>query len=788
MKKIAHTVLFLAFAISFAHAGSTIDPTQPKQNSELNSSVVRGNFAAAYNDINNLSSGYAGANAPTNPTVGQFWRKTNVSPQIIYQWSGSAWLPYSTFDIANSRVTPAFGNPLLAWQQLLTGPSGLGTLGQCLTSTGPGSVPTAQNCVSATTLNASIPLSWNSGTLTLSLNYGSDFVLSGSNLVLSSIIAGQTQGSGTNTPVITVDAKGRVTALSNTTISPPFTAITGQATLSQLPQLPASTVIGNASGVTSGSAALTTAQLTSMVNLATGALSGSVPAWPNDPTLFFNGTGNYAAVPFTSITGSLSCAQMPALTGNVTTSAGACATTIGAGVVTNSMLAGSIAASKLIGTDIATVGTVTAGTWNATSVTPGYGGTGQSSYVLGDLLYASGTTTLSKLSGNTTTAKRYLSQTGTGVVSAVPAWADIAGVDVSGAALTKTDDTNVTLTLGGSASTALLRSASITVGWVGTLAPGRGGFGADISAQSGVPLFTTGVPTFTGTSGTGNFARVTSPVFTTPNLGTPSAVTLTNGTGLPTTGLTGTLQAAQFPALTGDVTTSAGSLTTAIGTNKVVNSMLAQAGAATLKGNPTGSTANASDFTIQGLTARGAPDASNDKLMIYDNAAGTIKYVTPSQIAGASSGTVTSITAGTALTGGTITTSGTIAIDKASSSNYFAGTSNKVPTTDVIYTSEVTVTYGATTTFDFSTFINSSVTLTGNITTMTFSNVIAGKAGSIRFIQDGTGSRTTVWNSILKWAGGNAPTLSTAANAVDVLNYNCLTTTFCQAALVKDVK
>lgn len=43
-------------------------------------------------------------------------------------------------------------------------------------------------------------------------------------------------------------------------------------------------------------------------------------------------------------------------------------------------------------------------------------------------------------------------------------------------------------------------------------------------------------------SGTGNVAMTTSPVFTTPNLGTPSAATLTNATGLPiVAGTTGTL-------------------------------------------------------------------------------------------------------------------------------------------------------------------------------------------------------------------------------------------------------
>lgn len=46
------------------------------------------------------------------------------------------------------------------------------------------------------------------------------------------------------------------------------------------------------------------------------------------------------------------------------------------------------------------------------------------------------------------------------------------------AALTKTDDTNVTATLGGSPSTALLNAASITLGWTGNLAVSRGGTGA----------------------------------------------------------------------------------------------------------------------------------------------------------------------------------------------------------------------------------------------------------------------------------------------------------------------
>lgn len=109
----------------------------------------------------------------------------------------------------------------------------------------------------------------------------------------------------------------------------------------------------------------------------------------------------------------------------------------------------------------------------------------------------------------------------------------------------------------------------------------------------------------------------------------------------------------------------------------------------------------------------------------------------------------------------------------------------------IIYPPETTTTFGATTAFDFSTFINTSVTLTANMTTMTVANVKAGQAGSITFIQDGTGNRTIasgVWNTVFKFSGGTKPTLSTAANAVDVLAYYCRTATYCTASLVTNVQ
>lgn len=59
------------------------------------------------------------------------------------------------------------------------------------------------------------------------------------------------------------------------------------------------------------------------------------------------------------------------------------------------------------------------------------GGTNITSYTLGDILYCSASNVLSKLAGNITSGKQFLSQTGTGTVSAAPAWASLASSDVT---------------------------------------------------------------------------------------------------------------------------------------------------------------------------------------------------------------------------------------------------------------------------------------------------------------------------------------------------------------------
>jgi hypothetical protein len=70
------------------------------------------------------------------------------------------------------------------------------------------------------------------------------------------------------------------------------------------------------------------------------------------------------------------------------------------------------------------------------------------------------------------------------------------GGSVTPAALTKVDDTNVTLTLGGSPSVALLQATSLTLGWTGTLADSRIASAATWNAKQNAITLTT-----TGTSG-----------------------------------------------------------------------------------------------------------------------------------------------------------------------------------------------------------------------------------------------------------------------------------------------
>lgn len=98
------------------------------------------------------------------------------------------------------------------------------------------------------------------------------------------------------------------------------------------------------------------------------------------------------------------------------------------------------------------------------------------------------------------------------------------------------------------------------------------------------------------------------------------------------------------------------------------------------------------------------------------------------------------------------------------------------------------LTDGATITPNFNNANNFSVTLGGNRTLANPTNLTAGQSGVIVITQDGTGSRTLAYGSNFKFPGGTAPTLTTTANAVDVLAYYVESASRITARLVADVK
>lgn len=346
------------------------------------------------------------------------------------------------------------------------------------------------------------------------------------------------------------------------------------------------------------------------------------------------------------------------------------------------------------------------------------GGTGIVSYTIGDILFASGATTLSKLA-DIATGNALIS----GGVGVAPSWGKIGiSTHVSG--------------LGTGVAAAL----AVNTGSGGAFVIFNGALGAPSSA---------GPISGGAANGSGLTVRTTSS-------GTPS----------------------------GDVLSLLGSTVT-IGNN--INASSIVNFGSTLGGGITVNIGNGSNG-VQALNVFTVAGASQTWVSGGGSTTITFPATTGTLVTKDSTDVLTNKTYNSAGTGNVFQIGG-VTVTMSSAPTYLVGTSTSaLLTPGVVYVSEQTTTFGATTTFDFSLFINTVVTLTGNITTQTLTNVTAGKSGNIRFLQDGTGSRTTVWNSVFKFPSAVTPTLTTTAGASDMLSYHCITTTFCQAALSKDVR
>jgi hypothetical protein len=113
---------------------------------------------------------------------------------------------------------------------------------------------------------------------------------------------------------------------------------------------------------------------------------------------------------------------------------------------------------------------------------------------------------------------------------------------------------------------------------------------------------------------------------------------------------------------------------------------------------------------------------------------------------------------------------------KATSAQFRSNTTDKVLTADNVWgaATYVALTPGTSVALDLSTGINFTLAMGGNYTLTNAANAKEGQSGNILITQDATGSRTLSYDTNYKPVGGSAPVLSTAANARDVLFYECL--------------
>jgi len=128
-----------------------------------------------------------------------------------------------------------------------------------------------------------------------------------------------------------------------------------------------------------------------------------------------------------------------------------------------------------------------------------------------------------------------------------------------------------------------------------------------------------------------------------------------------------------------------------------------------------------------------------------------------------------------------IDSSGRLLVGTTSGSGKLTVSGNAIGTT-------VALTDAATVATDLSLANYYTLTLGGNRTLGAPTNQTAGQSGVIVITQDGTGSRTLAYNSVWKFPNGTVPTLTTTANAVDVLCYYVESGTRITARLLSDVK
>ena len=418
-------------------------------------------------------------------------------------------------------------------------------------------------------------------------------------------------GASAGLPYVTVGSVSGLT--SERAITPDGTTITGTdgganttyglsittngVSNTQLAQMPTLTIKGNNTGVLANAIDLTVAQLNTMINSTVAPVFANITAKPTT----LSGYGIIDGQPLDSDLTALSANSTAGLWASTAVGSGAARTlTAPAAGITITNPAGTagnptfvlandlaayegLAANGIVArtaTDTAAVRTIT-GTANEITATNGDGVAGNPTLSIPAAVTFTGKTVTG---GTFTTPTITLPGAGITFNGSTSGTTTLAATAAASGALTLPAATD---TLIGKATTDALTNKTFNTAAIGNVFQING----------------TGI---TAVSGTGSVCLTTNCALTTPALGTPSALVLTNASGLPTTALTGQVTLAQLPTLGANTLLANATAGSAVPTALAVPSCSTSASAL----NYTTSTGFSCNAAVNAATLNGATMAS----------------------------------------------------------------------------------------------------------------------------------------------------------------------------------